>query len=840
VIPIVALRVRSTVGAGGSIRAAVASAAVLLAGCAPTTPPKMPDVSRDQVAAVLVSATMVAPWQQVADAMAPNFTLGNGDAALQQVAPITDRTTEQILRAFGLTAGVGLPQSSRNSSSTTTSGSASNAANTLAAIQNTAEATGSNQSSSETSSTLPNGTTTNSGSTASGATSSSNTNSTTSANTTNGATTTTNTTTTVTTSTAPGVAPAAPTGTPAGGQLPSAPANTGGTDIDPVLKYQAAQALFQAVQLMNREVQFAAANGDYAPYLVQIKLAVIPYKRRIPYDVHARISFFLGCGKGPVSGPNLNPVKLLEPPPGVRLIRTSLASTSPVAQAAPAVPPAQAAPAPQGAPTARIPNADTSKNLCNQAPVIVPLLVTDDVERAIRSRAEGTARQIAVALSMLTGGIAGNAGINRLTQTLNTQLGQELNSHLMVSRLADNTMYARVGGTADPTSGTNLVGQNYNISVLLLVPKEYVSPASTGAKPLGRDVQVVASTELRYSATGEILRTRDVTKYDQQIKDAIDETFPEPNAQGPLHDDSPRGTWNRVTARPDAIRPLRSAIERGDLEEFLKAARAAFGEKATEGELKSLWARLTGLIADSSFKSAALTLPDPPADNLPKTKGAAMVFDDGRSSAIVVLQNVGWLSSSTLGAVLNVRAVKDGSALDFPFPAQSIVLDQRRETLTLTFPSPAKWGIQTIDQKQSALHVYLGSCTNDCDRSFAVSLVKSEAAAEEKAAFTFTSQVSSIVPAAGVGSIDVALEKLDKTKYDTIKITWTGGMFASAQFGGKSVTPESGAISLTDNGTLHLTFSNLVPSTPLILMAEGVKEKKSVAKSPPLLFTIAP
>ena len=285
--------------------AATWTASVLLTSCGPVKPPKMPDASRDQVAAVLVSATMVAPWQQVADAMAPNFSLGNGDAALQQVAPITDRTTEQVLRAFGVSLGVGLPQSSKSSLTTSTAGAASNAANILAQVQNAANATGSTQSAADTNSTQSNGATTGSSTATTGTTSSSSTNSTTSSNTTNGATNTTNTTTTVTTTTAPGVAPAVPTGTPAGGQLPQAPANTGGTDIDPVLKYQAAQALFQAVQLMNREVQFAATRDGYTPYLVQIKLGVIPYKRHLPYDVHARISLLPRLWRGADSYPGL-------------------------------------------------------------------------------------------------------------------------------------------------------------------------------------------------------------------------------------------------------------------------------------------------------------------------------------------------------------------------------------------------------------------------------------------------------------------------------------------------------------------------------------------------------
>ena len=479
-----------------------------------------------------------------------------------------------------------------------------------------------------------------------------------------------------------------------------------------------------------------------------------------------------------------------------------------------------------------------------QPPVIVPLLVTDDVERAIRSRAAETARQIALALGALTGGFAANAGVNKVDQTLETELGQELNSHLMVSRLSDNTMYARVGGTSDPVSGANLVGQNYNISVLLLVPSAYLpKSAANTSQPVARDIQVVASTELRYAETGEILPDRGSTTYQQQIEAAIDATFPELNPSAAATGDTPRGIWDGLSfdARREQIRVLRSAIERGDFADFVEKAKAStsFAAKADGGDIKSLWARLTGLIADSSFKSAVLNLPDAPAASLRENE-VATVFDDTKANAVVVLQNVGWLSNSTLGAVLDLYALRNGTTVRTPFPAQSIALDQKKDTLTLTFPSLVKWGIDAFDEQQSKLHVYFGGCAKGCDTSYAVSLVKAVGAPEEKAAFTFTSQVKAIVPNLGSGSIDVAIDKMDKTKYDAIKISWSGGMFTSAQVASKPLAPDGTAVSVVDNGTVHFTFSNLVPQSPLVLTAEGMKDKKSIAKAAPLQFSINP
>ncbi len=96
------------------------------------------------------------------------------------------------------------------------------------------------------------------------------------------------------------MAPAAPTGTPAGGQLPTAPAPTGGLNLDPVLKYKAAAYLNQEVQLLNQEIDNAAVRECFVPYVVKLKLAVMIYRPYLAYSIHTRMSFVSGTnGEAP-------------------------------------------------------------------------------------------------------------------------------------------------------------------------------------------------------------------------------------------------------------------------------------------------------------------------------------------------------------------------------------------------------------------------------------------------------------------------------------------------------------------------------------------------------------
>jgi hypothetical protein len=129
-----------------------------------------------------------------------------------------------------------------------------------------------------------------------------------------------------------------PAGTPAGGSLP-APITNFTPGLDPILKYQAGNALFQFVQLLNSELSSRTIRDKHTPFIARIRVAVLPYQSALPYDVYAYVSFFTG---------------------------------------------------------------DTHKcdlqALC--APIVLPLLVTDDIERATDAAAAETARQLAFALSV--------------------------------------------------------------------------------------------------------------------------------------------------------------------------------------------------------------------------------------------------------------------------------------------------------------------------------------------------------------------------------------------------------------------------------------------------------
>ncbi|KPD14768.1 hypothetical protein ADM96_37555 [Burkholderia sp. ST111] len=213
--------------------------------CACGTSPTQDDgkiATQDEAATVRVSAIMVAPWQEVQSVLQPNFTM-SGDAAASDVLPTTSRIQDQLLNAVAASLGIGLPQSSKQGTSTSTS-SSSNNSSTAAGVTTVT-------------SNLANGVST-----------------------------------TSTTTTAPGVIPAVPSGVPAGTQSLTPAANAGTLGIDPELRYKAANYLNEQVQLLNKEVQYASAQKCMVPYVVKLRIAVMLHKPRIAYSAHTFVSFF--------------------------------------------------------------------------------------------------------------------------------------------------------------------------------------------------------------------------------------------------------------------------------------------------------------------------------------------------------------------------------------------------------------------------------------------------------------------------------------------------------------------------------------------------------------------
>jgi hypothetical protein len=767
------------------------TAALVLAGCGSVPISHSVTVSsQEKAASVLMTPTTVAPWSDVSAALAPNFTM-SGDAAVAKVLPTTENIQEQVLRAFGVTLAAGLPQSSKTGTTTTSQTSA-----ITDTVANGVDTPGSTSSS--------------------------------------------NNTTTQTATQGPGVVPTSPSGTPAGGALPAATAPTGALGLDPVLQYRAANYLNQYVQMLNREVTSAAQRNCYVPYLVRLKLAVMTYQPHLAYAIHTRAAFFLNRRGAP------DPTKQV-----VAMIPSAIA---PGARTGDAVS------------VAEVSAAATACNDPTKIPVVVPLLAADDMQVAVRSRAVEAAQQIAGALSLMTHGVGLNLGANSLNQQLQAIQSQDLSSSLTVARQEDNTLYIRIAPNNEAAGQPALVGQTYDIAVLLLVPRVYFPSGKADPDASPTTISLDTYTEFRDGFDGHVLASRSSAALVSQFDTAMEQFL--------SRDATLQKVWkgSEREVRETAARNLVSTIQTADYKGFETALNCpvmfnpstgkcpdgvdiySLRALGTAGYQHVIWTALSTLSADSPFQSAIFETPIPAPIRIGGQ--TALALDDGKAAATVILRNVQATNISGLSADLTLVPTDPtkGDLEPVDLPAASLKLDPAAQTVTLTFPSPALWGVKAINTSvgKSHLSVALANCNDTrmlCPQLYvaeatpatpmALRLITA-AKSDTPADFKVSPDGTDIVAVNGGGTASITLPDLSKqTPAETADISVSGPTIVLATDESKTpLTVSQGAWTAKASGRYLLTFTNLSPGMQFTLSVQGMHAKDKAGSPATVTFHV--
>ena len=389
-------------------------------------------------------------------------------------------------------------------------------------------------------------------------------------------------------------------------------------------------------------------------------------------------------------------------------------------------------------------------------PKVVPLLVTDDIERAASSAAAETARQLALALSVLAPFAQGSGSVNSVNQELQSLAGQNYDSLLTVGRGVDNTVIARIGAAYQsvPNKGwlarlngdittRALVGQNYDIATVVLVPKAYFK------RGLMQDtsLKVNVYTEFRNARDGTLLsdRPRDVAVslfdraltetvlsvkkwpwyYQDWAQQSVDEKYQTASAfAGYVEEDDFSSFVNtlekdcRGEAPPRPGSPPQDANtgNRGPAPDQHPLEHIARGQAVaasgcpngdfTAADARNLWTRLSALLPDSSFNTAIVRLPFVQELDIPDQVIA--LLDDGKSGMQAQVRT----NATEIGANIVATVNLFGAAPPDPAAAKgapskctaqptsllskSAAFDQTTGILTFQFPSAAASGITDI------------------------------------------------------------------------------------------------------------------------------------------------
>lgn len=233
------------------------------------------------------------------------------------------------------------------------------------------------------------------------------------------------------------------------------------TSMPGMMQYQAALALYQEVKLLEKSILKGVWRKGYTPYIVRAQITLDPFKRNLPLDVYSTISFFGAQDTKGVTWADSNATSGLDS----YNIQNS----------------------------AQLPS-DASDDL----PLVLPLIVTENIEVESFSHTSQKYREYGLALVAAWQNLGGKVGFDKVINKLRQATGNDYNTLHTTARITENTVRVRLGAmrssNGDNEYGYEMVPRNYMVSFLLLVPNENVN----------KKMQMVANSVMR-GPDGEVL-----------------------------------------------------------------------------------------------------------------------------------------------------------------------------------------------------------------------------------------------------------------------------------------------------------------------------------------------
>lgn len=541
---------------------------------------------------------------------------------------------------------------------------------------------------------------------------------------------------------------------------------------DPLLQYQTASSLFQEIRFLNNQLRFAPMHEGYTPYIIRLQLNVTPFWRDLEYDVYSTISFFSG--------------------------RAATNSQNPSAS--------------------QTNDQSLEKKQPTRMPIVVPLLVSDNLEGSNSQRLRNTIRELGLALNFLSTGVAGNLSLKSLNERLENIIGTDLNSLLNVSRVNDNTIQVRLGAAVQPSANGRhaQIPRNHNISVLVLFP----DPPPGGANT--QTALITSRTDFRSIKNGKFLPTADSRGYHTQRKTILEWFY-----KNCFSDENFYKEANNLVEQ----------VEERNYDKFKKEILNKEGQPCAGPQ--HLWAAVSALSRfGQPYGFATFELPKVTEPTLESAQ-TALLRDDGQTIRTRLIGGAG-LKAARIRATLTVSDTKI-------FPAQSIAVhgDKGAQRLDLVFESPKAWGVKP-DWKDVKIHVKQIHPRASARRIFPLdqgfNVVHLTHPAKTDHGFALRSQLHHVhADKTGKGSLTIHVEKLQKKKLDRVAITVSNanliGLKASVSAGAK-FDMSTERITLSDDAAVSLSLSNLAIGKTVTIKAVGMKGEKSLGEGLTLAFDV--
>ncbi|MCY2960500.1 MAG: hypothetical protein NTY35_10085 [Planctomycetota bacterium] len=389
---------------------------------------------------------------------------------------------------------------------------------------------------------------------------------------------------------------------------------------DAMMEVWTANSLYQEVQILNRVLRDAVIPTGFRPYLVRLQVSLIPRRRHQPYDAYTTLSFF-----------------------------------SPEVQIAAA----GSTPAPRSAPSVSLRSGGVSgESTGGTGPVVLPLLVTDNLESSLVSRSQQDAQRLALSLLALPGDFAGKLTADLFANEFQGQVaGRDLNSLLTMARVSPNTLRVRIGAMAESTADYAMVPRNHNVTLLVMVPEKSEA-----------EVELVARTSLVDTQTGIELADSSPERVAALLEGV-------------------GSRWGLQGLGAPALEELFRLAQSNDQSRFQKRLNELASPTSQGAQYpQSLWIELVGLVSGSQFTSTRFELPGHGAGGgVPAslTSQTLVVLDYGWSRCETIVRDAAFPENAKLRAFLEF----DDNGRVISLPADALQVDAEKQTLRLVFTS---------------------------------------------------------------------------------------------------------------------------------------------------------
>jgi hypothetical protein len=559
-------------------------------------------------------------------------------------------------------------------------------------------------------------------------------------------------------------------------------------------RYAAATALYQEVQLLSRYVRDATIRTDSVPYVVRLQVSLLPVLRGQAYDAHALVSFFSG-GNTPVT-PNL---VITDASPRV--------SESRLVNALFQQPPQPLA---GNNAAAQLDEFNFEKCPAFAPPMVVPLLVTDNLESAAHSRSLATIREMGLALGILSGNFAAGANLDSVQRSLASLVGNDVNGLLTVGRVSDNTLRVRLGAMLQAESRYAMVPRTHNVTVLLFVPRQLTKDKTCPPK-----VRLVARTEITDAVRGRTLESRTPAEIALRLQDVA--------------------TRYNVTADATTLERLRVLVQMNDYQQFAKALidinpnqePLAVRQRRNLKYAEAIWLELTELLVGSQFSPSTFELPAPADPSLPDPMVRALLLDDGKNAATVTIVGGNNLLASQLSASLRVTESGTPTAREFVLPATKVDVPESRQVVQFSFRSVTPL-VTDITKARFELTVsrvspaWEGTNERESYRNMQFISVAQPQPAESP--FSVTSGARVIASRDGSGTIQVTFKRKPEAQ-GKVLLSVTGADLTAIQSASPqdSIARSGAEVLISKDGTAELKLSNLTPESEVEVVLRDEK-----------------